>query len=37
MKYIVLDTNCLIASIGFGSVYRSVWDSFIGNKFFLCI
>jgi len=37
MKYIVLDTNCLIACIGFGSAYRSVWDSFLNNKFFLCI
>ena len=37
MKSIVLDTNCLIACIGFGSAYRLVWDCFINNKFFLCI
>ena len=37
MKYIVLDTNCLIACIGFSSAYCLVWDFFINNKFFLCI
>jgi len=37
MRYIVLDTNCLIACIGFSSAYRLVWDFFINNKFVLCI
>ena len=37
MKYIVLDTNCLIACIGLKSTYRSIWDSFTNHKFFLCV
>ena len=36
MKYIVLDTNCLIACIGFSSAYRLVWNSFINSKFVDC-
>ena len=37
MTCIVLDTNCLIASIGFSSAFRLVWDSFLNHKYYLCI
>lgn len=34
---IVLDTNCLIQSIGFHSEFRHVWESFLCGKLTLCI
>lgn len=37
MKRIVLDTNCLIASLPSRSVYHKVWSDFIDRKYILCV
>lgn len=37
MKDIVLDTNCLIASIKRDSIYFPIWRDFIGGKYRLCV
>ena len=34
---IVVDTNCLIQSIGFRSNYRVVWDAFLAGKYTMCV
>lgn len=36
MDNVVLDTNCLVASIKRDSIYYPVWRSFIEGKFCLC-
>lgn len=37
MDYIVLDTNCLLASLSKHSIHRPVWDAFLSGKYILCI
>lgn len=37
MKRIVLDTNCLIASLPSRSIYHKVWSDFISGKYILCV
>ncbi|MDR0294583.1 MAG: putative toxin-antitoxin system toxin component, PIN family [Prevotellaceae bacterium] len=37
MRYIVLDTNCLLASIGKSSKFHSVWTAFLNEEFRLCV
>jgi putative PIN family toxin of toxin-antitoxin system len=37
MRYIVLDTNCLLACIGKSSKFHSVWTAFLNEKFRLCV
>jgi len=37
MKYIVLDTNCLLACISNSSNFHSVWMSFLNEEFYLCV
>ena len=37
MRHIVLDTNCLLMAIPKISPYRVVWDSFLDNRFVLCV
>ena len=37
MRYIVLDTNCLLACIANGSKFHSVWTAFINEEFYLCV
>lgn len=37
MERIVLDTNCLIASIKRDSIYYPVWRDFILGKYCLCV
>ena len=37
MRHIVLDTNCLLMAIPKISPYRIVWDSFLDNRFVLCV
>ena len=34
---IVVDTNCIIQSIGFRSNYRVVWDAFLAGKYTMCV
>ena len=36
-RRIVLDTNCLIASLSRHSVYYPVWSSFQAGKYILCV
>lgn len=37
MRHIVLDTNSLLMSIPKISPYRVVWDSFLENRFVMCV
>jgi len=37
MRNIVLDTNCLLASIGKSSKFHSVWTAFLNEEFCLCV
>ena len=37
MRHIVLDTNCLLMAIPKISPYRVVWDSFLDNRYVLCV
>ena len=37
MRYIVLDTNCLLACIANKSKFHSVWEAFLNEKFCLCV
>jgi predicted nucleic acid-binding protein len=37
MRYIVLDTNCLLACIANRSKYHSVWTAFLNEDFWLCV
>ena len=37
MRYVVLDTNCLLACISTRSQFHSVWTSFLNEEFRLCI
>jgi putative PIN family toxin of toxin-antitoxin system len=37
MRYIVLDTNCLLACIANNSEFHLIWKSFLNEKFYLCV
>lgn len=37
MKSIVLDTNCLIASLPSRSPYHQAWSDFVEGKYILCV
>lgn len=37
MDNIVLDTNCLLASLSKHSIHRPVWDAFLAGQYILCI
>lgn len=37
MKRIVLDTNCLIATLPSRSTYHKIWEDFVGGKYILCV
>ena len=37
MRNIVLDTNCLIASLPSRSPYHQVWSDFLERKYILCV
>ena len=37
MKYVVIDTNCLLRMIPMRSKYRPAWESFLDGKYTLCI
>lgn len=37
MNNIVLDTNCLLASLSKHSVHRPVWEAFLSGQYVLCI
>ena len=37
MRYVVLDTNCLLACIANSSKFHSVWTAFLNEEFCLCV
>lgn len=37
MRRIVLDTNCLIASLPSQSAYHKIWRDFVDGKYILCV
>ena len=37
MRFVVVDTNCLLRMIPIRSKYRIVWESFLNGKYILCI
>ncbi|MBP5400020.1 MAG: putative toxin-antitoxin system toxin component, PIN family [Bacteroidales bacterium] len=37
MRYIVLDTNCLIQALPTGSPYHKVWTDFLDGHYRLCV
>ena len=37
MRYVVLDTNCLIQILPSKSKYHSIWTDFLEGKFHLCV
>ena len=36
-RYVVLDTNCLLQSLSRRNKYYNVWESFLQEKYVLCI
>jgi putative PIN family toxin of toxin-antitoxin system len=37
MRYVVVDTNCLLRMIPLRSKYRQTWESFLDGKYILCV
>lgn len=37
MRYVVVDTNCLLRMIPLRSKYRPAWDAFLDGKYILCV
>ena len=37
MRYVVLDTNCLIQAIPSRSPYHKIWTDFLEGKFIMCV
>ena len=37
MRYVVLDTNCLIQILPTRSHYHQIWTDFLSGKFWLCV
>ena len=37
MRYVVLDTNCLLVCIANSSKFHSVWTAFLNEEFCLCV
>ena len=37
MRYVVVDTNCLLRMIPLRSKYRPAWESFLDGKYYLCV
>jgi putative PIN family toxin of toxin-antitoxin system len=37
MRYVVLDTNCLLACVFNTSEFRSVWTAFLDEEYGLCV
>ena len=37
MRYVVVDTNCLLRMIPLRSKYRPAWESFLDGKYILCV
>lgn len=37
MRFVVVDTNCLLCMIPMRSKYRPAWESFLDGKYILCV
>ena len=37
MRYVVVDTNCLLRMIPLRSKYRPAWESFLDGKYIICV
>ena len=37
MRYVVLDTNCLIQALPSKSPYHKIWTDFLEGKYYLCV
>ena len=37
MRYVVLDTNCLIQILPSKSLYHKIWTNFLEGKYYLCV
>lgn len=37
MRYVVVDTNCLLRMIPLHSRFRAVWEAFLEEKFIMCV
>ena len=37
MRFVVVDTNCLLRMIPMRSKYRPAWESFLDGKYILCV
>lgn len=37
MRFVVVDTNCLLRMIPLRSKYRPMWESFLDGKYILCV
>ena len=37
MRYVVLDTNCLIQALPSRSQYHRIWTDFLAGKYILCV
>lgn len=37
MRFVVVDTNCLLRMIPLRSKYRPTWESFLDGKYILCV
>lgn len=37
MKYVVIDTNCLLRMIPIRSRFRHVWEAFLSGGYYMCV
>ena len=37
MRYVVIDTNCLLRMIPLRSKYRQAWEAFLNGEYVLCV
>ena len=37
MKYVVIDTNCLLRMIPIRSPFRQVWEAFLSGEYCMCV
>ena len=37
MRYVVIDTNCLLRMIPIRSKYRQAWEAFLNGEYVLCV
>ena len=37
MRYVVVDTNCLLRMIPLRGRYRQLWEAFLDGRFYMCV